>query len=410
MLTSYFRSLSSSEIELLKDEFLLGTPDSGQLVNHNEQIPEVTRQAKNREHGLHRSITHDGSDQIDSESVPRNYVENILREQSSYYNDAKNMQTTETHKITVSSDSTRTETQFVKLPKPPPSFIIPRSRSTSPAPQTKRSSEISVPLYKSISIETSHHHRLSAPPEGATSRSSSADSSPVGYNQFIPSLSPSGPALPGAGVLQTGSLDRLSPQTARKRFFESQPSSSMTYMSWPERNRRLLVEDRVARSLSNSTDIQDSDLESSLEQKGGLRTSLSMDDSTMQAISRPVSSGHERSKSAPSEDRRKLMSKSQSVDSNEGKQSGFKELFNTVKRKLKPKLRRSHSAHVPNKEMPVVEIEKACTSVSTPSLETNVDKQMVRENMEPIPIPEEKTKETTKVSNVNFPNIKKKIN
>ena len=318
------------------------------------------------------------------------------------------MQTKEIHKFTVSHDVTRTETEIMKLPKPPPSFIIPRSRSTSPAPsKPKRSSEVSVPLYKSISIETTHQHRLSAPPEGATSRSSSADSSPVGYNHF-----PGGQALTGAGVLQTGSLDRLSPQTARKRFFDSQPASGITYLSWPERNRRLLAEDRAVRSLSNSTDIQDSDRESSLERKYGLRTSLSMDDSTMQAISRPVSSGlpsHERSKSAPSEDRRKLMSKSQSVESTEVKQSGFKGLFNTMKRKLKPKLRRSHSAHVPNTESPIVSVEKPVPSVSTPSLDEpgsrltitdeTVDRQTVRDNMEPIQIPEQKNKDdNTKVS------------
>ena len=333
--------------------------------------------------------------------MPRNYVENILNEQSSYYDDERNMQTKETHKFTVTRNVTRTETQVMKLPKPPPSFIIPRSRSTSPAPrQPKKTSEVSGPLYKSISIDTTHQHRLSAPPEGATSRSSSADSSPVGYNQFIPCLSGSGQALAGAGVLQTGSLDRLSPQTARRKFFEIQPSTGMTYMSWPERNRRLLVEDRTARSLSNSTDIHDSDRESSLERKYGLRTSLSMDDSTMQAISRPVTSGHERSKSAPSEDRRKVMSKSQSVDS-EGKQSGFKELFNTVKRKLKPKLRRSHSAHVPNKEPTDLDVDKPGPSVSASSLEDPADRQMVRDRMEPIPIPEQKSKDTGgKVSHV----------
>ena len=302
------------------------------------------------------------------------------------------MQTKETHKFTVSRDITRTETQIVKLPKPPPSFIIPRSRSTSPAPRPhKKPVEITVPLYKSISVDATHQHRFSAPPESAISRSSSGGSSPVGYNQFISGMSTSEQALPGAGVLQSGSLDRLSPQSARRKFFESQPDSSVTYMSWPERNRRLLVEDRSIRSLSNSTDVHDSDRESSLERKYGLRTSLSMDDSTMQAIHRPVSSSHERSKSAPSEQRQKIMTKSQSVDVPESKQSGIKGMFNAVKRKLKPKLRRSHSAHVPNKEPAIPEAEMAVPSVSASSLLEATDRQTVRDMMEPIPIPDDKT-------------------
>ena len=404
----------------------MGAPETGKITSHHEPVPEIIKDIKppkEREHVLQRSITHDASEHVDTGAVPRNYVENILKEQSTYYSDEQNKQTKEVHKFTVTQDFTRTETQVMKLPKPPPSFIIPRSRSSSPAPsKPKRSTEVSVPLYKSISIETTHQHRMSAPPEGATSRSSSADSSPMGYKQFVPGIAHDVQVLPGAGVLQTGSLDRLSPQTARKRFFDSQPTSGVTYLSWPERNRRLLAEDRDVRSLSNSTDIQDSDRESTLERKYGLRTSLSMDDSTMQAISHPVGTGvsaHERSKSAQSESRRKQLSKSQSVvDSSESKHSGIKDLFNTVKRKLKPKLRRSHSAHVPNMESPAVSVEKPGPSVSTPSLDEPgcrltsgdeaIDKQTVRDHMEPIQIPEEKAK--VESSKVRFNTITEKEN
>ena len=386
----FFRSLSSSEIEMLRDEFQLEPQDSVKIVSHHEPIPEVITKPVTREHILQRSITHDGGKEVDSDSVPRNYVENILKEQSSYYDDARNMQTKETHKFTISRDITRTETQVVKLPKPPPSFIIPRSRSTSPAPRSqKKSSDTSVPVYKSISVDTTHPHRFSAPPEGVTSRSSSGGSSPIGYNQFISGISTSEQALPRAGVLQSGSLDRLSPQSARRKFFESQPSSAVTYMSWPERNRRLLVEDRSL-SLSNSTDIHDSDRDNSLERKYGLRTSLSMDDSTMQAIHRPVGGGHERSRSAPSDERQKIMTKSQSVDVDERKQSGIKGMFNAMKRKLKPKLRRSHSAHVPNKEPVIPETGVAVPSVSVTSLDDTGDRHLVRDMMRPIPIPDDK--------------------
>ncbi|XP_045180255.2 golgin subfamily B member 1-like [Mercenaria mercenaria] len=319
------RSLSSSEIELLKDEFLLGPQEPGsRIISHHETIPEVKSQDISQELPvIHRQITHDGT--INSDHGKPDYIENILMEQSSFFNDDKDSRI-EVHRVKTTRDVTRVETKVTSLPKPPPSFIIPRSRSTSPAPTTLSKTKQTKPVLKSMSLESSHSHRLSAPVNGVSSRSSSADSSPVGTYSFIPSQN--GYGLYGNG-LQTGSLDRLSPNTARKKFFESQPSTSASFMSWPERRKRELNPNRNSRSLTGSTELFISENGDEINGNGRLRNSVSMDDGAINIQSSANSVvDSKRSRSAE----------------NTSKHSGLRDMFNAMKKRLKPKIKRSQSA------------------------------------------------------------------
>lgn len=307
---------------------MLGPQESGpRIISHHETIPEVKSQDISQELPVvHRQQTHDGT--MNSDYGKPDLIENVLMEQSSFYNDDKDTRI-EVHRIKTTRDVTRVETKITSLPKPPPSFIIPRSRSTSPAPTSlSKSKHTTKPVLKSMSLESSHSHRLSAPVNGASSRSSSADSSPVGTYSFIPSQN--GYGLYGNGALQSGSLDRLSPNTARKRFFESQqPSTSECFMSWPERRKRELNPNRNSRSLTGSTELFISESGDDLSGNGRLRNSVSMDDGviTVQTSDDPVANS-KRSRSAE----------------NTSKHSGLKDIFNAMKKRLKPKIKRSQSA------------------------------------------------------------------
>ncbi|KAL4217860.1 hypothetical protein ACF0H5_022599 [Mactra antiquata] len=315
------RSLSSSEIELLKDEFLLGPQETGRV------IPEVKTPDSSREHpGIQRQITHDGTT-INSDRVQPDYIENILMEQSSFYNDAKDSHI-EVHRVKTTRDITRVETKVTSLPKPPPSFIIPRSRSTSPGPSSITKGRQIKPVLKSMSLETSHSHRLSAPVTGASSKSSSTDSSPVGTYNFIHSSEGN-----GLGVL--GSLDRLSPSSARRRFFESQPNNNDSFMSWPERRKRELNPNRNSRSLTGSTELFIRESNDDISGNGKLRNSISMDDGSISVEPRD-------SPKAGKSDSGAVM-RSRSAE-NTSKHSGLKDMFVAMKKRLRPKVKRSQSA------------------------------------------------------------------
>ena len=318
----YCRSLSSSQLEMLKDEFLVGPTDT-----------KTTEADKfNRDKSLlHRQITHDGKN-VRSDHLPSDYIENILMEQSTFYNDGK-YSNVEVHRVKTGKEVTRTETTVTSLPKPPPSFIIPRSRSKSPSPYRELGQRANL---KSLPIDSSNYNRLSAPPVGVGSRSSSTDSSPVGNypSTFIPSSTQRG--LLGAGALQSGSLDRLSPGTARRKFFETPSKEQPMSNTWSNRGRNPYKDFRNSKSLSNSTEFNNSlsgqGLNVNGQFNGPLRSSVSMDDGSITRpeleIPKGVSGGSK-----------------ESIGHGSGKHSsGFKDMFNAMKRKLKPKIKRSQSA------------------------------------------------------------------
>lgn len=382
-----FRSLSSSEIELLKDEFLLGPQEpESRILSHHETIPEVKSQEISKELPVvHRQVTHDGTFHPDPNKP--DYIENVLMEQSSFYNDDKDTKI-EVHRVKTTRDITRVETKVTTLPKPPPSFIIPRSRSTSPAPTAMTKTKQTKPVLKSMSLESSHSHRLSAPLTGASSRSSSADSSPVGTYNFIPS--PNGSGIFSAGGMQSGSLDRLSPNAARRKFLESKPSTSESFMSWPERRKREVNPNRNSRSLTGSTELFISESGDECNGNGKLRNSVSMDDGAITIVPSDKSSmDTKRSRSAE----------------NTAKHSGLRDIFTAMKKRLKPKIKRSQSAREHDKVHRLQAVkenektEKGDISSNVNKSETEETKEdsvcqedshVTQEQLTPILIPDEK--------------------
>lgn len=295
-------------------------------------------------------------------------------EQSSYYNDEKDAKI-EVHRVNRTRDITRVETKITSLPRPPPSFIIPRSRSTSPAPPVPKNKQ-NKPVLKHMALD-SNAHRLSAPLTGASSRSSSQDSSPVGTysSTFIPSSMHSEQGLLGAGAPQSGSLDRLSPQTARRKFFESQPSSSAAFMSWPERSRKELNTNRNSRSFTGSTEVFTQNTAENINGKK-LRNSVSMDDGV--GIIPEPNLGEQGSRS-------------HSADSTHRKShSSLRDMFAAVRKKLKPKVKRSQSAREPSKpsKLQVVkEVDKPETRKDQTSAAD--DSHVTQDQLTPIEIPDD---------------------
>ena len=252
-------------------------------------------------------------------------------EQSSFYNDAKDTKI-EVHRVKTTRDVTRVETKVTSLPKPPPSFIIPRSRSTSPGPTPK--GKVIRPVIQTLD-STGSSQRLSG--SGSSSRTSLTASSPVRV------ISPSFPAfhqdkggIPVSSVLQTGSLDRLSPATARRRFFESQQPSSMT-LSWSDRRPREVNRNRNSRSLTGSTELYISESNDDVRtlQVPAMRNSVSMDDGVINVEPEPCLTNV--GDNVP---------RSRSVENTSGKHhhSGIRDMLSAMKRKLRPKVKRSQSA------------------------------------------------------------------
>lgn len=356
--------------------------------------------------GGQRRVTHETINMTSPSNgiIPSDCLENIVMEQSSFYNDDKDTRV-EVHRIKQTRDVTRVETKITSLPKPPPSFIIPRSRSTSPAPQSR--TKPVKPILKAMTLDTtSHSHRLSAPVTGTNSRSSSADSSPAGTSitpSFV-SASNRSNGLYGAGALESGSLDRLSPQTARRRFFESQPSStSATAVSWVERRKREVNPNRNSRS---STELYASESVERLNgAKGHLRNSVSMDDGVINLAPESSATGSD------------AIPRVRSVENTSGSSkhlSGFRDMFSAMKRKFKPKIKRSQSAREYDKgprlnvvkETEINETEQA--KGNSPAVD---DAHVTQEQLTPVKIPDndenkEKTsKKDKKVHSVIVQNI-----
>lgn len=316
---------------------------------------------------------------VNGSNVDPDYIENILMEQSSYYNDEKDAKI-EVHRVKTTRDITRVETKITSLPKPPPSFIIPRSRSTSPSPQTASKSKQNKPVLKHMPLEAPHGQRLSAPFSGVSSRSSSADSSPVGTysTSFIPASVHTGSSLPGTTVPQSGSLDRLSPHTARRKFFEEQPTTSSSFLSWPERRKRELNQNRNSRSLTGSTEVFSQDSVENVNGKSKLRNSISMDEGV--GIVEPIPSLTDtgsRSRSAESAHRKS--------------HSSLRDMFAAMKKKFKPKVKRSQSAREPDRSQKlqvVKEADRPGTSVAhRPEVD---DSHVTQDQLTPIDIPDDK--------------------
>lgn len=232
------RSLSSSELDMLKDEFLLGkfegcsTPTSMSTVQTD---PSAVK--------LYRSITCSGPgdlqemNQNQTTILPDIHYGSVTERQQSIMKNIHNEQGIS-----------------VKFPNPPPSFLLPRCKTTTKSKETISTSQGNVQqvttiiqtsetnvrrsIPKSISIDTSLLNTSFPSPDSVTAFSAGATPT-ENFNTLssIPLIqSSSCDTSTFAPSPQSDSTEHLTPRTARKQFFESQLSDSTSgYMSWPER-------------------------------------------------------------------------------------------------------------------------------------------------------------------------------
>lgn len=353
---AYYRSLSSSEIEFLKGEFLLGqTEEEIDIFALAETAVDIPPRFRDGSHfRLQRSITCDASTpvNIDTSFDLSSLSENI---NNSY--------------VPRPNSPVRKITNF---PDPTPGFRIPHIQHTEaqvfmPGPAVQRPTS----LTKVISVDTKIVNTLTAVSKEPGPRSISADSSPTGYlahSTLIPLAAPliqtPDSMPPYLGIKRASSDDRISPRTARKRFFEDQltPDYEKGYQSWPKRKTtdQTFIHHQKQSSLPDPIEIQKAFNEdmSDKQPKSTLKSSRSMDEQTvysvLQAESMPPPP---QSKPVSLKDKRRLFKKSASVDSSlkssiaqvgiQSLQPGApssmtaSDILSAVKRKLRPALKKS---------------------------------------------------------------------
>ncbi|KAK3610093.1 hypothetical protein CHS0354_032188 [Potamilus streckersoni] len=397
------RSLSSSELELLKDEFLLEEPaDSRSIYTYHEVIEDLSPYSTSTQVADCTTKKVQYQQSVSAGSLQSNHIDMVVNEQSSSITDGK---------------STRTMQQLFahKLNKPLTSCIIPEFKSRTPSPKPQEHALSAKPtITKSISVDVSHLNRLSAPPYGSSNEPVSLTTTAfVHYNTaFIPRAS-SGHLkgesdISNLGTPKIGSLDRLSPQAARRKFFEEKSPESVTYLSLPERYHRSAAL-KTRQNLSDLTVVKGSDSDISpaflSEPLPCIRQTVSLDDNSLHSViatssqeSLSVLSSERRTASA--KEKRNVFRKSQSMDSSPvkstlariginvmsaGAPSGFSpsDVFAALKKKLKPSLKRSQSA----RETSLTKMVSKAESVPTSAL---VSRAEIHELMVPIDIPDKR--------------------
>ncbi|XP_041360782.1 interaptin-like [Gigantopelta aegis] len=237
------RSLSSSELDLLKEEL-------AELQERDDiyVIPERDRISSAAPGGVTRLVQR--SSTFDSSPYPRDVsVLPPISHTSAHLSDRAPSYESGTHSAHTSRCSSPeeiidTESRKSSYPSPPPSIIIP-AHSMSSKPESKTSlKDLLKPsrpkfLMKSASVDSPQEPTvLSSRSAGLPHQSLSADTTPTEPFHF-PSVEMQASQRPGlSSSLQppvTGSVERLSPRSARKKFFEEQPVSDIGFMSWPER-------------------------------------------------------------------------------------------------------------------------------------------------------------------------------
>ncbi|KAL5014691.1 hypothetical protein ScPMuIL_008961 [Solemya velum] len=376
------RSLSSSEIEFLKGEFLLGQSeeeiDIFALAETAVDIPPRFRDGSHFR--LQRSITCDASTPVNMDTT---FDLPSLSENVKTYVPRPN---SPVRKIT-------------NFPDPSPGFRIPHIQHTesqvfNPGPTAQRPKS----LMKSISVDTKLVTTLTP-----GNRSISADSSPTGYLAYgtlipitVPLLQTPDSVPPFLGITRASSDDRISPRTARKRFFEDQltPDYEKGYQSWPKRKTtdKTVIHHQKQSSLPDPNEIQKAVEEdmTSTKSKPTLKTSHSMDEHTVHSVLQTETVPHppELPKPVSSKDKRRLFKKSASVDSSmksciaqvgiQSLQPGAPstmtaaDILSAVKRKLRPALKKSMAAH----ETPKSNVEGPHLTQLKPDTSPVVEKEL----------------------------------
>ncbi|XP_021343411.1 golgin subfamily A member 4-like isoform X2 [Mizuhopecten yessoensis] len=380
------RSLSSSEIDFLKEDFSAGRQrDSGKF--DSPKASPLTIQTDTASPRYLRSVTHNGSGDLLNQPacdllLEINPITSLPLRQKFIMADVHYEQSVST-----------------KFPDPPPSFLIsPKSHSRQTLTDTtfslysqktlsSKSQDANQPLNvnktrlapTSISLDTTRVNSLHTGSQSKlNTKSVSAGGTPTYESASLLSSIPvlnrgtsSDTSLsPRSGnSSNSGSYERLTPRSARRKFFEDQsdlqPSSSMSEKS---QSCEGIQEDKIStkpptvdtKRLRLQHDESEDDMIGQLieDTKPRILTqSVSVDEKTSHSVAK--SSSTESKKSKPEKPKRKIIKRSQSVDSSvkksvakagitamsPGAPSNTKavELFATVRRKIKNTLKRSSS-------------------------------------------------------------------
>lgn len=381
------RSLSSSELDSLKDDFVLETLGSKELEFLKQKYGSSTPENQIR---YQRSVSGTDVKEGPDEILPSIHMGSVA--------DRKQNIMSKVHKE---------QGLTTKFPDPPPSFLFPRcinpTKTTFSTSQTvrtySRETTTSVrQIPKSISIDTSLISSNNASPLSSCSSAPhsplSLKSSPCNFKQV---LTP----IPVTHVVPTlsASVETVTPKTARKLFFEDGSSDPTSHRPWPTRSRSHdSVSKKEKESIVNDIIIiekDDNNTEdaSNLDEYVTLKTTS---DSNIPSTDEDTLSSLKESKS--DKKKRKATKRSISLDSSSVKSTLAKagvsvmspaapsvlspsEIFAAVKRKLKPNVKRSSS--LTEKEVhSVIQVNGSKTS-GTQSPSTTGNTQDTRNTFEP---------------------------
>lgn len=385
---SFCRSLSSSELDSLKDDFVLETLGSKELEFLKQKYGSNTPENQIK---YQRSVSGTDVKEGPDEILPSIHMGSVA--------DRKQNIMSKVHKE---------QGLTTKFPDPPPSFLLPRcinpTKTTFSTSQTvrtysKETTTTSVrQIPKSISIDTSLISSNNTSPLSSCSSAShsplSVKSSPCNFKQV---LTP----IPVTHVVPTlsASVETVTPRTARKLFFEDGSSDPTSHRPWPTRSRshdsvskkekEAIVNDIIILETDDNDTIDDSNLDEYVSLKTTSDSNIpSPDEDTLSSLK----------ESKSDKKKRKATKRSISLDSSSVKSTLAKagvsvmspaapsvlspsEIFAAVKRKLKPNVKRSSS--LTEKEVhSVIQVNGSKTSGTT-SPSTTGNTQESRNTFEP---------------------------
>ncbi|XP_046569804.1 COP1-interactive protein 1-like isoform X2 [Haliotis rubra] len=319
------RSLSSSEIDLIKEELSdLQREGGGVFVAHSREsltMPKATSR-------LQKSCTFDSSTVCpmrDAASPTKHTLSRMTHSPPFYSSGSKSAQASRT-----SSPSPSASRHESLSPSP---SVIPSSSSSSRGATRPKT------LKKSISMDSAPvSHLLISSEHHTTAQTVSAGTTPTEHyvsSQFPTTVPP--PADDSSlSPPKVGSLDRLSPRSARRKFFEERPASEIGFLSWPERKKHYVVHHQKQSSLPDPSEVRKEAEEdySLLARSDGTRTfnmksSASWDEKMHHRVVQPESSkisqehSLDQSSSQPAQhlsakEKRRFFKKSSSMESHIG--------------------------------------------------------------------------------------------
>ncbi|XP_046343602.1 trichohyalin-like isoform X2 [Haliotis rufescens] len=236
------RSLSSSEIDLIKEELTdIQREGSGVLVAKSRD----SLDRPNTTYRLQKSSTFDNSTVSPLRDVasPTRYMFSRMTHSPFYSPGSKSAQASRSTSPSLSSSQRESLS-------PTPSVIPSSSSSCAARPTT---------LQKSVSMDSAPaSHLLTSREHNTTTQSVSAGTTPTEqyaasqFSAIVPPPEDDASFSPP----KVGSLDRLSPRSARRKFFEERPASEIGFLSWTERKQHNIVHHQKQSSLPDPSTVR----------------------------------------------------------------------------------------------------------------------------------------------------------